>query len=274
LESLAGQPGDPWWNLRGAVFTDDSGGLGGTGYGGQNAIWINGCVVRWRIEPVRLYDKAFSAGTPPSDGKYVVNPPLDPSQQNAWESSSTTYSNGAAVPGTIDNRVQDFYHFRIVTQAYALTDPNNQTAQPWASKGGLHTAAAQGMRIIQIQSLQLFRYALFYAAPSPQGDLDLQTGGFIHVKRGSVHSNGAIYIRGGESNGFNQNPKNWHQMASGDWNVNNETETGTFQSIYLGESSAPINVTGVAGVFRMGKTGNCLAFNNGLTIKNLSLIHI
>lgn len=244
----------PWWGLRGCVYKDAAGTMHGPGFADdKEALWINGCLVRWMVEPVRVYNKAWS-DIPSTDSQYVVNPPRDPSTVTAWEAAAKIGPDGTAVPGDHNKNTSDFYHFRIVAQAYALTDANDTTAKPWA-EAGRHVAASQALRVLQIQSLQLFKYALFYAADAPIGDLDLQTGGRIWVKKGAVHSNGAIYIRGGESNGFNS--KNWHYMASGDGGQ--DALSGAGQNIYLGEEDYPITITGVAGVFRMGKTANHLA---------------
>ena len=257
----------PWWGLKGCVYKDSAGVMHGPGFDATSeGIWLNGCLVRWMVEPVRVYNQAWS-GTPTDNVnlKFVVNPPRDPSTVNQWETAATQGPSGETVPGDHDKTVSDFYHFRIVAQAYALADAKNTTARPW-SESGTHLAASQSLRILQIQSLQLFKYALFYAADAPVGDLDLQTGGRIWVKKGAVHSNGAIYIRGGESNGFNS--KNWHYMASGDWGQ--DALGGAGQNIYLGEEERPITITGVAGVFRMGKTGNHLAALNQLKYADAS----
>lgn len=246
----------PWWGLRGCVYKDALGEMHGPGFDSSEGLWLNGCLVRWMVEPVRVYNEAWS-GTPSgtTDLAYVVNPPRDPSTVNQWETAAKKGPDGITdVAGKHDKSVSDFYHFRIVAQAYALTDARDTTAQPWKNPGS-HLAASQSLRVLQVQSLQLFKYALFYAADAPVGDLDLQTGGRIWVKKGAVHSNGAIYIRGGESNGFNS--KNWHRMASGDGGV--DALTGADQNIYLGEEKHPITITGVAGVYRMGKTANHLA---------------
>lgn len=248
----------PWWKLKGCVYRGADGTLHGPGFDDDaEGLWINGCLVRWMIEPVRLYSKAWSTA-PAGDAEYVVNPPRDPSESNQWEAAAQIGANGEAMPGTHNRDVADFYHFRVVAQSYALSNPANTTAQPWTNDGS-QVAAAQSLRVLQVQSLQLFKYALFYAAPSPVGDLDLQTGSMIWVQKGAVHSNGAIYIRGGESSGFNQ--KNWHVMASGDGGVDQENAG---QSIFLGEADRPITITGVAGIYRLNKTGNNLAANHNL----------
>jgi hypothetical protein len=253
LDHDPGTGDKPWWGLRGCVYKDTTGKMRGPGFDPDSeGLWLNGCLVRWMVEPVRVYNKAWS-GTPGSDSEFVVNPPRDPSTVNAWEADAKLGPDGQPAPGTHNKNVSDFYHFRIVAQAYALADHNDTLAEPW-SEAGRHVAAAQSLRVLQVQSLQLFKYALFYAADTPVGDLDLQTGGTIWVQKGAVHSNGAIYIRGGESTGFNQ--KNWHVMASGDWGVD---APSAGQSIFLGEKDHPITITGVAGVFRMNKTANHLA---------------
>ena len=255
----------PWWGLRGCVYKDAAGTMHGPGFADdKEALWINGCLVRWMVEPVRVYNKAWS-DIPSNDSQYVVNPPRDPSTVTAWEAAAKIGPDGTSVPGDHNKNTSDFYHFRIVAQAYALTDANDTTAKPWA-EAGRHVAASQALRVLQVQSLQLFKYALFYAADAPIGDLDLQTGGRIWVKKGAVHSNGAIYIRGGESNGFNS--KNWHYMASGDGGQ--DALSGAGQNIYLGEEDYPITITGVAGVFRMGKTANHLAALHQLKYKDSS----
>lgn len=252
----------PWWGLRGCMYKDSAGNLRGPGVDANaKGIWLNGCLVRWMIEPVRVYSKAWN-GTPSADSKFIVNPPSDPSTVTAWESAAKKDPDNNDAPGDHSKNISDFYHFRIVAQAYALSDINDTDAQPW-NEVGSHVAASQSLRILQVQSLQLFKYALFYAADAPVGDLDLQTGGRIWVQKGAVHSNGAIYIRGGESNGFGR--KNWHIMASGDGGVD---APSAGQNIFLGEESYPITITGVAGIFRMGKTANHLAALNHLRFKD------
>jgi hypothetical protein len=259
---------NPWWRLNGCVYKDAAGVMHGPGYEANDAqgkpskpLWVNGCLVRWMVEPVRVYSQAYS-DQPSGSSEFVVNPARDPSGINQWETDSQTGPNGETMPGKLNNKVADFYHFRVVAQAYALKDATDTNAKPW-DKAGDHIAAAQSLRVLQIQSLQLFKYALFYAANAPIGDLDLQTGGTIWVQKGAVHSNGAIYIRGGESRGFYN--KNWHEMASGDGSID---EVNAGQSIFLGEKEWPITITGVAGIFRMGKTANQLAANNNLTYKD------
>lgn len=257
----------PWWGLRGCVYKDAKGDMHGPGLDTvSEGLWLNGCMVRWMVEPVRVYNQAWS-GTPSGDKDlaYVVNPPGDPSTVNAWETAAQIGPDEKAVPGKHNKSTNDFYHFRIVAQAYALADPNDTTAKPW-SEAGSHVAASQSLRVLQVQSLQLFKYALFYAADAPIGDLDLQTGGRIWVKKGAVHSNGAIYIRGGESAGFDS--KNWHYMASGDGEQ--DALSGAGQNIYLGEKGHPITITGVAGVFRLGKTANHLAALHSLKYADTS----
>ena len=266
VENDANPATNPWWQLNGCVYKDASGVMHGPGYRTTDAngvvsegkaLWVNGCLVRWMVEPVRVYSKAWSE-QPSASSDYVVNPPSDPSEANAWDEQALTGPNNETMPGNHNRNAGDFYHFRVVAQAYALKDAENTAATPW-SKPGDHLAASQALRVLQIQSLQLFKYALFYAAPTPVGDLDLQTGGTIWVQKGAVHSNGAIYIRGGESRGFYD--KNWHEMASGDGGIDAEFAG---QSIFLGEEQWPITITGVAGIFRMGKTANQLAANNHL----------
>ena len=260
VENGKNEAGHPWWGLKGCVWADSSGTNHGPGFGNGSAIWINGCLVRWTVEPSRVYNTAWS-GTPSSGSQFVVNPPKDPSLKLAWETAAKTNA-----IGSLNNTVNDFYHFRVVAQACALTNPNDGNGDPWRTPG-LSVASAQSLHILQIQSLQLFKYALFYAADGPIGDLDLLTGGTIAIKKGSVHSNGAIYIRGGEWDGFNTSPKNWHMMASGDLGTMNSVDTN-YQSVLIGDADNPVTITGVDGIYRMGKTANCLAALNMLKIND------
>jgi hypothetical protein len=229
-----------WWGLRGACYTDSS----GTYREAQDGLWINGCLVRWRIEPVKVFANTLdSQGT--GDGSFTVNTELDPAKRLDRATN--------AGPG-LSTRDPGFFHFRIATEAWTLTDPRNAVAKPWNERDPDKVQVrVQAQRVVQLQLINLFQYALFHAQEDERGDIDLQTGQSLTITAGSVHSNASIYIRGGEYAGFNANPRNYHQMASGDSGHGNPG-----QPITLGSATALVDVVGFNGVFRLGKTANIL----------------
>lgn len=232
---------DRWWGLRGACYSD-----GATYRQASQGLWLNGCVVRWRIEPVRVYAQTLDVQGVAS-GVFTVNTEPDPakSEDRKTRVGETTLSPDD--PG--------FFHFRIVAEAHTLEDPRNGDEQPWVARSVTRPqVAVQAQRVVQLQLINLFKYALFHAQEDARGDIDLQTGASLTILKGSVHSNASIYIRGGENNGFTQKPRNYHQMASGDDGHN----TDGMQFITLGSQAEPIDVVGVNGIFRMGKTANIL----------------
>ena len=196
--------------------------------------WFNDCVVRWRIEPVRLANTDAAGG----ETDYTVNPLANP---------------GTNPPGSYRNN-QSFYSYRIATEAWALRDPSIANQQPWANPG-MAIARVRASRVVVINLVSLFRYAIFYAAPSPVGDLEMWAGANITVN-GSVHSNGAIFIGGGSANYANApiGTNRYHDSASGRGAVT-----------IGGALGGQVPIVGVDGLYRMRKGANLVATANGVT---------
>jgi len=195
--------------------------------------WFNDCVVRWRVEPVRL--TSTDAGG--AENAYTVNPLANP---------------GVDPPGSYRGN-NSFYTYRIATEAWSLRDPSVPNQQPWATPG-LAVARVRASRVVVVNLVSLFRYAIFYAAPSPVGDLEMWAGSSITVN-GSVHSNGAIFIGGGSA--AYANPP----IGSNRYNASASGNGG----VVIGTAANRVPIVGVAGLFRMRKGANLVAATNGVT---------
>ena len=239
-----------WWGLRGACYTDSD--TAGTYHPAVKGLWINGCSVRWRIEPVRVYAKTLdSAGAVDSAATFTINTELDPAKMLARRDLTTNKIK-------LSEDDPGFFHFRIVAEAYTLKDARNGDEQPWAASTATQSVEksqvrVQAQRVVQLQVVNLFKYALFHAQEGPSGDISLKTGASLTILKGSVHSNASIYICGGEWKGYVSTPRDYHMMACGD-----DHHNGSVESITLGSASEPIDVVGVQGIFRMSKTANLL----------------
>jgi hypothetical protein len=245
-----------WWDLVGCCYTRRDGAGSETHVKADRGLWINGCVVRWRLEPVKIYDKTLSDTEPPSGSIYSVNPEPD--------ANLDTKRTDDAIAADPDNTLSDqneFYHYRIVAEAYALAEGADENAQPWDNPEE-RACCVQVQRISQLKVTTLFKYAYFHAAEGPTGDIS-QTG-WLQVFKGSIHSNGAIYCGGNGCTGQTAcNPYDYHHMASGDapsklgiLDVAMNTNFGTAQK--------KITVTGVDGVFRLNKWANYSAVRDGV----------
>lgn len=239
-----------WWGLRGACYTESD--TAGTYHPAVKGLWINGCSVRWRIEPVRVYAKTLdSAGAVDSAATFTINTELDPAKMLARRDLTTNKIK-------LSEDDPGFFHFRIVAEAYTLKDARNGDEQPWAASTATQSVEksqvrVQAQRVVQLQVVNLFKYALFHAQEGPSGDISLKTGASLTILKGSVHSNASIYICGGEWKGYVSTPRDYHMMACGD-----DHHNGSVESITLGSASEPIDVVGVQGIFRMSKTANLL----------------
>jgi hypothetical protein len=220
-----------WWNLVGHSYTN-----GGSVIIPTRALHMNGCAIRWRIEPVRITsvvgpDAAASAST------YSVNHEADRLRETERESEArSTAGNGSLLAGN-----PPFYHYRVVTEAYALRDQKDTTAVPW-NEAGHHTVSVQVQRVFQVQRVKLFDYAIFFAATGETGDIEYEPE-FNSTVNASMHSNGAIYFGG---SGADHKSKNYKKSASDGGNI-------TF-----GSTQQNAQITGVTGVFRMRKIANVL----------------
>ncbi len=256
-----------YWNLKGYCngidesgngFDDEGGGTTETTAGSVNGgLYIGNCMVRWRLEPVKVYDSTSSDPLSITGKRFIVNSEPDASQlanrdanAAAADTANTLYP--ANYPQT--------YHFRIVTEAFYLRNPDQASvARPW-SKPADRVCRAQSQRITQLNVINLFRYALFHAAEGPTGDIDFMTGTTLNVT-GAVHSNGAIYFSGGDSGGMGPPAWNYHRWASG--TGPDTAGTGIQSVIIAGTAGASTTVTGVGGIFRMAKHANLMAVLNG-----------
>ena len=239
-----------WWGLRGACYTASD--TAGTYHPADKGLWINGCSVRWRIEPVRVYAKTLdSAGAVDSTSTFTINTELDPAKMLTRRDLTTDN-------GNLSHDDPGFFHFRIVAEACTLKDSRNGDEQPWAALTSTQSVEksqvrVQAQRVVQLQVVNLFKYALFHAQEGPSGDISLKTGASLTILKGSVHSNASIYICGGEWKGYTSTPRDYHMMACGD-----DRHNGPMEPITLGSASEPIDVVGVKGIFRMSKTANLL----------------
>jgi hypothetical protein len=190
-------------------------------------IYFGGCRVRYRVEPVVVAN---------SDS-FTVNPAPDPSQVPP----STTVID--SISRDLRNNF-DYYNFRIVTEAYYLSDRNNENATPWDRSDDAgeseRVAVAQSSRVVQLRLNTLFKYALFYAAEKEEGDIEFHNGPDMNVA-GSIHSNGSIYFAG--DNGV------YHSGDNG--------------RVTAGSATRNVSVVGVDGIYRMMKFPMYRAFAVG-----------
>jgi hypothetical protein len=220
-----------WWNLVGHSYA-----VGNSVVIPERALHMNGCALRWRIEPVRVTSVVGPADVAAS-GVYSVNHEVDQLRVNQRESNARAANEGSLLA---DN--PPYYHYRVVTEAYALSDPTATDAVPW-SEPGQHTVSVQVQRVFQVQRVRLFDFAIFYAATGETGDLEYEPE-FNTAVNASIHSNGAIYF-GGTGDTSLKN-KNYKKAAS---------DGG---QIVFGNVQEKVQITGVTGVYRMRKGANVL----------------
>ncbi len=217
-----------WWNLVGCAYT-----LGTTPVIPTRGLWVDGCVVRWRLEPVKIASAVNLDGIA-NDATYTVNREVDPARVDQRDSEARAAGGGTLLDGN-----PPFFHYRIVTEAYALKNQDQATAVPW-EQAGQHTVSVQVQRVVQLNLVNLFDYAIFYGASGETGDLELEPEGDA-VLNASVHSNGAIYL-GGSGTAFKN--KNYKKSAS---------DGG---GITMGGRSDKVEVSGVMGIYRLRKAAN------------------
>ena len=218
-----------WWNLAGCAYLD-----GTTSVIPQRGLWVNGCLVRWRIEPVKIAS-VVEANTTANNATFTVNRQINPNHVAQRDADARSSSGGATLlPGN-----PPYFHYRIVTEAYALKNQDDVTVIPW-SETGRHTVSAQVQRVIQLNHINLFDYAIFYGASGETGDLEFEPDQDVTMFA-SMHSNGAIYL-GGAGESFKN--KDYKKSAS-DGGV-----------IVLGNRTDKVEVLGVMGVVRLRKAAN------------------
>lgn len=218
--------------------------LGFPGYAGQGStntpgLWFGKCLIRWRIEPVKVWSTTIANQDEiPAGGQYALNPNSDISNlENDSKFKDLVASDSAFLSQNENN-----FMFRIVTDAYYMGDNSSKDAKPWMGTDRA-ICRAQAVRVVQYTLVNLFDYTIFYAATGPTGDLEFWQGTGMAVK-GRIHSNGAIYIGGG---GQSQMTGGYHTAASGNGGLS------------IGTASEPSTVTAVDGIFRMRKPGNYVA---------------
>ena len=124
-----------WWNLTGCAYTD-----GATSVIPQRGLWVNGCLVRWRIEPVKIAS-VVEANATANNATFTVNRQINPIRVAQREADARSISHG----GTLLPGNPPFFHYRIVTEAYVLKNQDDVTAIPWVD-GGQHTVSVQVQR--------------------------------------------------------------------------------------------------------------------------------
>jgi hypothetical protein len=217
-----------WWNLAGCSYT-----VGTSPVIPARGLWVDGCVVRWRIEPVKIASAVGPDGIA-DDATYTVNRETSAERVEDRERDARAGGGGMLLEGN-----PPYFHYRIVAEAYALKDPDQTTAVPWA-EAGHHTVSVQVQRVVQLNLVNLFDYAIFYGASGETGDLELEPEIDTRINA-SLHSNGAIYL-GGAGKDFKS--KNYKKAAS---------DGG---AITLGGRSDKVQVSGVMGVYRLRKAAN------------------
>lgn len=220
-----------WWNLAGCAYT-----VGTTSVIPQRGLWINGCLVRWRLEPVKIAS-VVEAQTTARGATFTVNREVNPDP--AAVAKRDADARGASDGGALLAGNPPFFHYRIVTEAYALHDRDDVSAIPW-SESGQHSVSVQVQRVVQLNLINLFDYAVFYGASGETGDLEFEPDQ-NQTMFASMHSNGTIYL-GGAGDGYKT--KNYKKSAS---------DGGM---ITLGNGSDKVEVSGVMGVVRLRKAAN------------------
>jgi hypothetical protein len=173
--------------------------------------WFGDCQVKWRIEPVIV---AEAKDPHDSSTQFVANPNPDPN---------------APLPSAPQLVNQDYYHFRIATEASY-------------SEGGTVRCKAQAVRIVQTQLTNLFRYAIFYGQQGPAGDIEFAHGPDLSVQ-GGIHSNGAIYLGGSN-------------CPTGNTATDAASIQGGGRTIIGGTGASAVTVTAYNGIYLMNKRYN------------------
>ena len=174
-------------------------------------IWLNDCVVYWRLEPVTAFDHTMTDTT--GDGviqnadvvtnkgvKYMTNRSLD------IAAGATTPEHDAApapIRPVITNRLENsgLLFFEMTVDAFAMTAQNRMSANPLdaatnsasSHSGDRSPFHAQIKKRVLVRNVSLFRYVIFYSATGPTGDFELEYPPNVTVV-GAVHTNGAIYL--------------------------------------------------------------------------------
>lgn len=242
-------------NLDSAEVTAYGSALGIPGFANSTdtttrGIRIGNCMVWWRVEPVKVWSETVKELSAGSDGLYAINPNMD--DENA--ELDVRYKQAVATDGAMFKDNDRNFLFRIVTEAYSLKDPTyvyNASKPDYNPRNNpeLRVSSAQATRVVQYTLVNLFEYAIFYAAEGSTGDLEFWQGTGMAVK-GRVHSNGAIYIGGG---GQSYMSNQFHTAASFNGGLSIGGPSAAEQTM----------VTAVDGIYRMRKPANYVAVLKG-----------
>lgn len=172
-ENLQDNPG-AWFNLVGFDI--------GTTGGVDSAIYLDGCALRWRVEPIKIMASTNLAAN--ANEKFFVNSERDPELQFARRQ--------AAGVNLITDEAQHFY-FRIAVEAYTLKQAGDRTSIPWRDHA-THTAMAQAQRVVQFEDVNAFRYLFNYVANSNTGDLEFSPSAPVTITGGGMRSNQRIFF--------------------------------------------------------------------------------
>lgn len=203
-----------WFDLQGF---DQGGNVRPT-----KALYLDGCALRWRLEPVKLM---AATNTADPTKPFFINSERNPDLQYQRRNNPDT---GLPHPNLIRDEAQHLY-FRVVVESYALKDPHDTRSKPWEQRPqqgwdsrGRHVAMVQAQRVIQFEDVNAFRYLYNYVANGPTGDLEFSPRSSLTISAGGLHSNERILMGG--------------QVSSA-----------------VGSAVSPIPVEGVNGIFRLDK---------------------
>jgi len=213
-------------------------------------IWMNDCLVYWRLEPVASYDRSITdvdgGGINDSDvstlggSRYLINQSLDVT------ANSTLPSRGV---GTVNDN-PGLLFFELTVDAFAMPGQNRMGANPMAVAANLASADpadgsplhAQSKKRVLVKNVSLFRYVIFYNASGASGDLELYQAPNISVV-GAVHTNGSAYL------GFNVGVGVFGSSPA-------VVDPSPYDAV---PGLKPIAFTAVNGIFSMRKNDNYLA---------------
>lgn len=214
-------------------------------------IWLNDCLVYWRLEPVASYDRTITdsngnGGIDNTDvsaqggNKYLINQALD------VNAGATAPTRGV---GTANDN-PGLLFFELTIDAFAMPTQSNMSANPLAVAARLSSANAsdqsplhaQSKKRVMVKQASLFRYVIFYNASGPSGDIELYQAPNIAVV-GAVHTNGSAYL------GFNAGKGVFGSSPA----VTDPDSTDSVPSL------KPIAFTAVNGIFCLRKIDNYLA---------------
>jgi hypothetical protein len=173
--NIEDQAGSTWFDFTGF---DRGGTLPAT-----TAIYLDGCALRWRVEPIKVMTRT-QVPVDDASTEFFVNSERDPDLQ--YERRQ------AAGPNLIDDEAQHFY-FRIAVESYVLKEPGDTTSVPW-NESGRHVAMAQAQRVVQFEDVNAFRYLFNYVADSNTGDLEFHPGSSVTMAGGGLRSNQRILL--------------------------------------------------------------------------------